>query len=337
MEAVILAAEKVMAGSAGLVVAAGAESMSRIPMMLPPDANPWFLRWAKARTIGQRLAALAALDFKRMMPRSALIEGLTDPVCGLNMGLTAENLAREFGISRDEQDAFALESHQRAIAARDSGRLAREIVPMFLPPTFKTVIESDIGPREGQSREALAKLRPAFDRRDGTVTEGNACMVTDGAAAVLVASAERARELGIRPRARIRSWATRGLSPARMGLGPAYALPEAMDRAGCALADIARIEINEAFAAQVLACERALASDRFAREELGRSSAIGEIDPATRNPNGGAVALGHPIGATGARLITTLLHELESGGESLGAATLCVGGGQGSAVILERI
>jgi acetyl-CoA acetyltransferase family protein len=337
LEAVIVAAEKVRSGSVDLVVAGGAESMSRIPMELPPEANAWFLRWAKARTLGQRLAALASIAPRRMMPRSALLEGLTDPVCGLNMGRTAENLAREFGVSRDEQDAFALESHVRAVAARGSGRLAAEIAPLFVGPRYDRVVESDIGPREGQSLEALARLRPAFDRRDGTVTAGNSCQVTDGAAAVLVASERAAARLGVRPRARILAHATVGLSPRRMGLGPAFAIPRALETAGCALADVGRLEINEAFAAQVIACERALASDAFARDELGRAAAVGEIDPAKRNPNGGAIALGHPIGATGARLVATLVEELHRSGESLGVASLCVGGGQGSALVLERL
>jgi acetyl-CoA C-acetyltransferase/acetyl-CoA acyltransferase len=336
LEAVILAAEKVAAGSAGLIVAGGTESMSRIPMQLPPEANPWFVRWAKARTLGARLSALAALRFRTVAPRSALIEGLTDPVCGLNMGRTAENLARDFGILREEQDAFALESHRRAVAAAASGRLAKEIAPAFLGPRFDRVIEQDIGPRPEQSLEALAKLRPAFDRRDGTVTAGNSCQITDGAAAVLVASEARAAALGLRPVARIRAAATVGLSPARMGLGPAYALPAALDRAGASLADVDILEINEAFAAQVIACERALASERFCREALGRSAAYGGIDRSRLNVNGGAIALGHPIGATGARLVTTLVTELLESGSALGAATLCVGGGQGSAIVVER-
>jgi acetyl-CoA acetyltransferase family protein len=336
LEAVILAAEKVAAGAAGVIVAGGTESMSRIPMQLPPEANPWFVRWARARSLGARLSALAALRPKAFAPRSALLEGLTDPVCGLNMGRTAENLARELGIAREEQDAFALESHRRAAAADACGRLAREIAPVFVGPRYERVVERDVGPRAEQSLEALARLRPAFDRRDGTVTAGNSCQITDGAAAVLVASGARAAALCLPPLVRVRGAATVGLSPARMGLGPAYALPAALDRAGASLGDLDRLEINEAFAAQVIACERALASERFCREELGRSGAYGTVDPARRNVNGGAIALGHPIGATGARLVTTLVTELLAGGGALGAATLCVGGGQGSAIVLER-
>lgn len=337
MESIQIAADRVAAGAAGLIVAGGTESMSQIPMQLPPEANPWFVQWARARTPGRKLAALRALDWKRMMPRSALMEGLTDPVCGLSMGKTAENLAREFGISRDDQDAFALQSHQRASAARERGRFGPEIAPMFVGPDYRNVITEDIGPREQQSLEALAKLRPVFERRDGTVTAGNSCQITDGAAAVLVSSEEWAASHGFRPLARIRGQATCGLSPSRMGLGPALAIPAALDRAGAELADVDRVEINEAFAAQVIACCKALDSDDFARKELGRSKAPGEIAPEKLNPNGGAIALGHPIGATGARLIVTLLAELEEADADLGVASLCVGGGQGSAVVLERM
>jgi acetyl-CoA acetyltransferase family protein len=336
LEAILLAAEKVTAGTASLVVAGGTESMSRIPMQLPTEANAWFLQWAKAKSLSQRLSALAAARLKKFLPKSALIEGLTDPVCGLNMGLTAEHLAREFAISREDQDAFAVESHRRAVAAQNAGRFRDEIVPLFVGPDHQRALEEDIGPRENQSMEALAKLRPVFDRFDGTVTAGNSCQVTDGAAVVLIASEEKARSLGLSPIVRIRGAATRGLSPARMGLGPAFAIPEALDRAGAKLDEIGRIEINEAFAAQLIACEKALASEGFAREELGRTQATGTLDRARLNVNGGAIALGHPIGATGARLVVTLMRELVRAGEELGLASLCVGGGQGSALVLER-
>jgi acetyl-CoA acyltransferase len=337
LEAVLLGSQKIAAGLARVVVAGGTESMSRFPMQLPVGANEWFLRWAKAKSVRQRLAVLGSARLRRFMPRSALLEGLTDPVCGLNMGQTAENLAREFSITRQAQDAFALESHRRAVLAGETNRFAEEIVPLFVPPDYEKAIARDIGPRENQSLEALAKLKPAFDRRDGTVTAGNSCQITDGAAAVLLASEEAAIDLGLRPLARVRSQATCGLSPARMGLGPAFSIPIALDRAGMELADVKRFEINEAFAAQVLACRAALASDHFAAKELGRSRGLGEIDPEKLNVNGGAIALGHPIGATGARLVVTLLAELVRSGEDVGLASLCVGGGQGSALVIERM
>jgi acetyl-CoA acyltransferase len=222
------------------------------------------------------------------------------------------------------------------VAARDSGRFDAEVCPVFIGPKFERVVTRDIGPREEQSMQALAKLRPAFERRDGTVTAGNSCMITDGAAAVLVSTEEWAASHGFRPLARIRSHATAALSPARMGLGPAYSIPIALDRAGMDLRVVDRVEVNEAFAAQVLAVRKAMASDAFARSELGRSAAIGELDDDRFNPNGGAIALGHPIGATGARIVVTLLAELIHSDTTIGLASLCVGGGQGAAIVLER-
>jgi acetyl-CoA acetyltransferase family protein len=337
LEAIIVAAEKVASGRADFVIAGGTESMSRIPMLMPPEANPWFLRWAKAKSLSQRLSALGALRPAEMMPKSAILEGLTDPVCGLNMGRPAENLAREFDISREQQDAFALASHERAVAARDDGRFDAEVTPVYVGPNYRRVVERDIGPREDASMERLGKLRAVFERRDGTVTAGNSCQITDGAAAVVVASEDAAISRGFSPVARIRSWSTVGLSPARMGLGPAFAIPDAIDRAGVGISDVSRFEINEAFAAQVLACEIALASDSFAADELGRSGAVGELGRDRLNVNGGAIALGHPIGATGARLTVSLLAELGRSGGDVGVASLCVGGGQGSALVLEKV
>jgi acetyl-CoA acetyltransferase family protein len=269
----------------------------------------------------------------------ALTEGLTDPTCGLIMGRTAELLAREFGIGREEADRFAAESHHRAEAARDAGRFRREIAPL-LPlgaAQGQHAVEHDDGIRDGQTVDALARLGPYFEKPDGVVTVGNSCGISDGACALLVATAERARELGQGPLARIRSWAWAGLDPARMGLGPVYATALALDRAGCALSDVGVIEINEAFAVQVLACSAAFASEAFAREHLGRSAALGELDPRRTNVNGGAIALGHPVGATGARLLLTTAHQMAVADCELGLATLCIGGGQGGAVVLERV
>jgi acetyl-CoA acetyltransferase family protein len=249
------------------------------------------------------------------------------------MGETAEVLAKEWKISREAQDQFALMSHQRAVAARP--RLAEEIVPIYVPPGQKAVSE-DIGPRPEQSIEALGKLRPYFDRRFGTVTAGNSCGITDGAAACLVTTSTRAAELGLPILGRIRAYAAVGLDPRRMGLGPAYATPIALEQAHVTFRDIELIEINEAFAAQVIANEAAFASTAFASKELGRSTPIGEIDRDRLNVNGGAIALGHPVGATGARLVVTILHEMRRRGAGLGLVALCVGGGQGVAMVLEQ-
>jgi acetyl-CoA acyltransferase len=291
------------------------------------------MRFRRARTLPQKLSVLLSARLRDLRPIPALEIGLRDAISGLNMGETAEILARRFGIGREEQDAFALESHRRAVAAR--ARLREEIVPLFPPPGFAPIAD-DIGPRDDQTMEQLAKLRPAFDRRSGTVTAGNSCMLTDGAACVVVASEDRARELGLPYLGRIRSYGFAGLDPSVMGLGPVYATAVALERAGAAVGDVQLIEINEAFAAQVLAVRQAFASAEFARNELGRVSALGEIDPGITNVNGGAIALGHPVGCSGARLALTLLKEMARRNLSLGLAALCIGGGQGAALILER-
>jgi len=334
-EAVTAAAERIRLGEASLVLAGGVESMSRIPLYFRQDSAEAFRKLARAK--GALLKLKAALGFRprHFAPVPALVLGLTDPVSGLNMGETAEVLALEFGVSRAEQDAFALESHRRAIAAAGAGRLGDEIVPLYPPPTRSSPVAADDGPRADTSIEALARLRPLFDRKFGTVTAGNSCGVTDGGVALVVASEERARALGQKPLGFVRSFAYAGCDPKRMGLGPAFAVPAALEKAGLGLDAMGVVELNEAFAAQVLAVKKAFASRDFARQHLGRDRAIGDLDGERLNPNGGAIALGHPIAATGARLLLTLLLEMRRRGAEFGLATLCVGGGQGGAVVLE--
>ena len=336
MEAIAQAHERIAAGHADLIVAGGTESMSRIPLYLSAGMTRTFERLARARSLGQRVAALAGARPAHLKPRVAILEGLTDPVSGLNMGETAEVLAKEFGISREAQDDFALQSHRRAVTAMENGRLAEEIVPVFAPP-YQQAVTEDVGPRKGQSLEALAKLRPYFDRRYGTVTPGNSCGITDGAAAILVASWDKARTLGLKAAGRIRGAAFVGLDPARMGLGPTYAIPPALRRARVSFQAIGLVEINEAFAAQVIANEIAMGSPRFCREHLGLEGAIGELDRSALNVNGGAIALGHPVGVSGTRIVLTLLREMAHRDVPLGLAALCVGGGQGGALVLERV
>jgi len=312
--------------------------MSAYPLVFNQKAVGFFSNLMRASSPGQKLGALLAFRPAMMAPRITLTEGLTDPTVGLIMGSTAEILAREFGITREAADRFALQSHQRAKAARDSGRLAREIHP-HLPLGAKSgaaALAHDDGIRDDQSLEALAKLKPYFEKPDGVVTVGNACGITDGATALFVTSARRAKELGLTPLATIRGWAFAGCDPARMGLGPVYSSAKALRDAGCTLADMDVIEINEAFAVQVLACCKAFESDAFATKELGLAKALGPIDPAKLNKNGGAIALGHPVGASGARLLLTAAHELAVADKALALATLCIGGGQGGAVVLER-
>ena len=336
MDALARGFDAIRFGKADLILAGGTESMSNIPLLFPPSYAGKLLRLARARTIAGRVGALTRFRPRDLKPVIALEQGLRDPVCGLNMGETAERLARDFGISRQDQDAFALESHRRASDAQRRGVLSDEIVPVFKPPECRALLE-DNGPRHSQTLDALGKLKPYFDRKFGTVTVGNACPVTDGAAALLIASAQKAAELGLKPIARIRSYAFAGCPPEWMGLGPAYAAPRALASAGLRFGEIDRIELNEAFAVQVIANQKVFGSARFAREHLGLAEAIGEIDPAKLNPNGGAIALGHPVGTSGARLVLTLAHELRRTSLRLGLATLCIGGGQGGAMVVERV
>ncbi len=337
MEALLQADLRLRAGDGALFLVGGAESMSNYPLTMGPKLTAWFQRLGKARTALAKLRAIAGWRPSFLKPRIALLEGLTDPTTGLSMGRTAENVARQFAILRDEQDAFAVESHRRAAAARESGRFQVEIAPLSTPPEHGAFFAADDGIRVDQSLPALAKLKPVFDPKEGDVTVGNACQITDGAAALLVTSLAHARELGLEPLCAIRGAAVAGLDPRVMGLGPAHAIPAALDDAGVPFASIDRFEINEAFAAQVLGCVRALADTRFCVETLGRSAAVGEIPADRLNTNGGAIALGHPIAASGARIVLTLAHELQRRGERFGVASLCIGGGQGQAVVLENL
>ncbi len=335
IQSITTAAGHIRTGQADLVIAGGTESMSGIPLIYGAQMTALFVQLFKARTMGQRLKALASFRPAHLKPVVALQLGLMDPICGLNMGQTAEVLAREFGITRQDQDAFALASHQKAVAAADSGRLAEEIVPVAAPPGYARIQLVDDGPRPNQSTEALAKLKPYFDRQAGTVTPGNTCPITDGAAAVLLASERMTKELGIEPLGYITGSAYAALDGSRMGLGPAYATAKLLDQTGLRLDEFDIVELNEAFAVQVIANERAFESEVFARKHLNRERALGELDPSRLNVNGGAIALGHPVGATGTRLVLTTLLELQRRHVHRGLATLCVGGGQGAAVALE--
>ncbi|MBE1237944.1 acetyl-CoA C-acetyltransferase [Phaeovibrio sulfidiphilus] len=299
--AVALAARQIRAGDARILVAGGAENMSLAPYLAP-----------KAR-FGARMGNTTLVD-------SLLSEGLTDVFNGYHMGITAENVAKKYGISRADQDACALTSQQRAIAAIDAGAFKKEIVPVTLSGRKgDVVVDTDEYPRRETSAEGLARLRPAFKADDGTVTAGNSSGINDGAAALVVMDAALAREKGLKPLARVVSWAAVGNDPAYMGVAPIEASRKALDRAGWSAGDLDLIEANEAFAAQAVAVARAMG---FAPDRL--------------NVNGGAIALGHPIGCSGARILTTLLYGMEARGARRGLATLCVGGGMGVAVTVER-
>ncbi|MBA2227573.1 thiolase family protein [Thermogemmata fonticola] len=337
MEAIIAAWHILCEGRAELVVAGGTESMSNIPFLWSRRAKDWFVQWGRAGWWGKlRLLTRWRPSFLRPIP--ALELGLTDPVCGLNMGQTAEILAKEFGISREEQDRFALLSHQRATEAWKRGFFQDEVVPVPAEVTGAQAVERDLGPRPQQTLEALAKLPPIFDRSgQGTVTAGNSCPITDGAAAlVLMTVAQQRQRWPDRPvLGYIRGYALAGCEPRRMGLGPVFAIRKLLRTHGLRLSDFDLIEINEAFAAQVLACRRAMASPDFARQHWQEDQPLGELELEKLNVNGGAIALGHPVGTSGARLVLTLLRALRERGLRRGLAALCVGGGQGAAMWVE--
>ena len=301
LKSIQLATQALKCGDAGIVIAGGQENMSIAPHVLPNSRN------------GARLGDWPLID-------SMVNDGLWDIFNGYHMGVTAENIAGQYGISREDQDAFAAASQQKAEAAQTSGRFAAEIVPIEIPqPRGQTLVfAEDEFPRHGTTAESLAKLKPAF-KADGSVTAGNASGINDGAAAVVVTTASMAARLGLKPLARIAAFGASGVDPAVMGTGPIHATRNCLQRAGWAIDDLELIEANEAFAAQAIAVNR----------DLG-------WDTARVNVNGGAIALGHPIGASGARILVTLLHEMQKRDVHKGLATLCIGGGQGIAVAIER-
>lgn len=333
-ESVTSGYEKIATGAAEIVIAGGTESMTNIPLIYNKHMTGLFGKLMRSKTAFQKLRTIASFRPHFLKPVIGVVCGLTDPVCGLNMGQTAENIAMRYGITREAQDALALESHNRALASR--GKLAEEIMPVPVEPDYESTCEQDNGPREGQTLQALAKLKPYFDRHSGTVTVGNACPLTDGASAVLMMKESKANELGMNPLGYIKSYAYEGLDPAVMGLGPVYAISTALKKAEMSLDQMSFVEINEAFAAQVLGCVKLIESDDFAKKELGRDQAIGRLELDRLNVNGGAIALGHPVGVTGNRLILTALRELQRRNDSHAIVSLCIGGGQGGAVVLER-
>jgi acetyl-CoA acetyltransferase family protein len=323
MEAITTAHQRMVSNQGELFLVGGAESMSQIPFFYPHGTVAKFATLSKAKEIGQKITAVAdfrPVDFK---PRIGLQLGLTDPFCGQIMGDTAETLAREFHLSRELQDAFAAASHRKALAAVE--KLLEEIAPVHLPGKAVT---RDNGMREDSTPEKLAKLRPIFDRQSGSVTAGNSSQVTDGAVALLVGSEQAARKLGIEPLGRLTGYAYAGCDPKRMGLGPVHAIA----RLGRSPDNADVIEINEAFAAQVLAVLAALKDPG----KCGLTMPPVEIPDEKLNRRGGSIALGHPVGATGARLVLTALHQLRETGGKSALTTLCVGGGQGAALWLER-
>ncbi len=336
MEAMTTSASKILNDEAEIILAGGVESMSNIPLFFGKKMTALFANLAKAKTFWQKIQTILSFRPSFLTPVVGLVQGLTDPISGLIMGCTAENVAKDFKITREEQDQFSLRSHQKAEAAMASGIFKEEIVPVFNNDERNSLmIEEDEGVRKGQTIEALAKLKPFFEKVTGTVTVGNSSQVTDGAAFAILMRESKAKELGLTPLGYIRDFAYAGLDPTRMGLGPVFAAKKLFDKTGLGVKDIELFEINEAFAAQVIGCQRAFASDEFAKKYLGLDKALGEINPEILNVNGGGVALGHPVGMSGARIIIHTLRELKRRGKNRGLAALCIGGGQGGAVIVE--
>ncbi|MDQ6956158.1 MAG: thiolase family protein [Mariprofundaceae bacterium] len=334
MQAITDAAEKIQLGRADVILAGGVESMTHAPLLFHDQFREKMAALQRARDIPSRLKAVWGVMQAPWKPRISLMEGLTDPVVNLGMGQTAEVLAREFAISRKEQDEWSLQSHQRAAESWDVGWYNEEVMHVFSGSNY-TPVHMDEGIRGEQSMKALKRLRPAFEKPLGTVTAGNSSQITDGAAMLLISHREKAEAEGWPILGYIHDWAYSGCDPERMGMGPVHASHRVLSATGLKMSDMARVEINEAFAAQVLSNLKAMNSKQFAKKAWGKDVAMGAPDADKLNVHGGAIAMGHPVGMTGARLILTLLRQLkrETGG-GLGLASLCIGGGQGGATLV---
>lgn len=333
MQALDAAAMNISSGRSNLVLAGGVEAMSHAPLLWKEQMVSWLARLSSARSWQQKMQAVLALRPGNLKPVIGLLRGLHDPVVGLSMGQTAEKIATRFAIDRAAMDHYAVASHQRLAAAQDEGRLS-EIVPLFAPDG--QVYDADNGLRRDSSMQALAKLRPVFDSVGGRITAGNSAQITDGAAVLILASEEAVKryELPVLGRLLDCQWAA--LDPAYMGLGPVHAITALLKRCKRKLSDIDYWEINEAFAAQVLGCLAAWQDADYCRQYLGLRSAFGHIDSERLNVDGGAVGIGHPVGASGARIVLHLLHTLQQHKARTGIASLCIGGGQGGAMLVER-
>ncbi|MDP2869290.1 acetyl-CoA C-acetyltransferase [Methyloversatilis sp.] len=332
MQALDSGIANIQRGRADLVLAGGVDALSRAHLLFSDAMVRWLSQWYAAKGIGARAQLLTKLRPGMLAPVVGLLKGLTDPVIGINMGQTAENLAARFGISRTQMDFHAMRSHQRTAAALDAGHFG-EVVP--IADAGGRIYMEDDGVRRDSSVPRLAKLRPVFDRAHGHITAGNSSQVTDGAAWLLLASRKAVDEHGLTPLGRIVDTEWAGLDPAQMGLGPVHAATPLLQRHGLGLNDLDAWEINEAFAAQVIGCIEAWKSDDYCRTELGLPGALGTLDECRLNVDGGAIAIGHPVGASGARIVLHLLHVLRRQGGGRGIAAICIGGGQGGAMLVE--
>ncbi len=332
MQAVDSGLADIRLGRADLVLAGGVDALSRAHLLFSDAMVRWLAQWYAAKSVGERARLVTKFRPGMLVPVIGLLRGLTDPVIGINMGQTAENLAARFGISRTQMDFYAMRSHQRTAAAVDAG-LFGEIVP--ISDVDGRMYCADDGVRLDSSVPRLAKLRPVFDRRHGHITAGNSSQVSDGASWLLLASQAALDRHGLTPLGRIVDTQWAGLDPAQMGLGPVHAATPILQRHALGLNDLDAWEINEAFAAQVIGCIEAWKDDDYCRRELGLSGALGVLDERRLNIDGGAIAIGHPVGASGARIVLHLLHVLRRRGGGRGIASICIGGGQGGAMLVE--
>jgi acetyl-CoA acyltransferase len=332
-QAINNAADQILLGHADAILAGGVESLSDIPVLHSRRFSQVLVDASKARSFGARAAVIGRVRPRDLVP---VTPAIAEPSTGETMGQSAEKMAKENGISREEQDRVALRSHQRAAAATADGRLTAEIAPWFSGPEMDQIITADNGVRSDTSLDALAKLKPVFDRRYGSVTAGNSSPLTDGAAAVLLMAEEKAKALGHEPLAYIRSYAVSAVDPGwQLLMGPVFSVPKALERAELTWKDLGLVEIHEAFAAQVLSNVQAWGSQAWA-DRLGLSAPVGEVDWERTNVSGGSIAIGHPFAATGARLVTTLANEMRRRDVQFGLISICAQGGMGYAMVLER-
>ena len=334
LQAIDSAYMNIVAGRSSLVLAGGTDAMSHAPLLFGPSMVRWFASWSAAKSFGKKASLATQFKPSFIAPVIAIERGLTDPVVKLSMGSTAEIVAKRFGITRQMMDEYAVESHRRLAFAQDNGHLS-EIEPIYGPDG--TVYSADDGLRRDSNVEKLATLKPYFDKTYGNVTAANSSQITDGAAMVILASEDVVREYDLKPLGRIVDANWGALDPAEMGLGPVHAITPMLMRNGLGLADMDAIEVNEAFAAQVLGCLAAWESADYCKQHFGMDRAFGTVDRAKLNVDGGAIALGHPIGASGARVVLHVLKVLERTGGHRGVASLCIGGGQGGAMLVERV
>ncbi|NNF17384.1 MAG: acetyl-CoA C-acetyltransferase [Gammaproteobacteria bacterium] len=335
MQALDSAAKDINSGRADLVLAGGTEAMSRAPLLYNDTAVNWFADSARARSAGAKVKTLAKMPMRAFLnPVIGLIRGLNDSTINVNMGQTCEIISHRFAVSREDMDAYSVQSHLRLADAFDEGRMT-EVTDLYSPKG--TVYTEDTGLRRDSSVEKLARLKPAFDRRVGIVTPGNSSQITDGAAMLLLASEDAVHKYDLKPLGRLVDVAWAALDPAQMGLGPVHASTPLLQRHSLSFDDIDIWEINEAFAGQVLACRNAWKDETYCRQELGLPGALGELDMAKLNVDGGAISIGHPVGASGSRITLHALQVLQQRQAKRAVATLCIGGGQGGAMLVERV